>query len=70
MYQQAIYELLVRQGNDKIDPRHIEGYMRLQYGTLDGLSCEQFDKEVEICTACIKEGGVENAESLAVSYGL
>ena len=52
------------------DPRHIEGYMRLQYSTLDHLDAETFAREVEIGVGCVDVGGVEMAERNARSYGL
>lgn len=52
------------------DPRHIEGYMRLQYSTLDHLDSRTFAKEVKLCAMCVDEGGVEAAERNAKSYGL
>lgn len=52
------------------DPRHIEGYMRLQYSTLDHLSADWFKMEVNIAMACVDMGGIEQAESNARSFGL
>jgi len=52
------------------DPRHIEGYMRLHYNTLSQLSMADFRREVRICVACIREGGVDTAERNARSFGL
>lgn len=66
-YQKLIKELL---GNRDYDPRHIEALMRLQYGTLDHLSRDDFRMEIPICIACIKIGGVEAAEKTAKSFGL
>jgi hypothetical protein len=54
----------------KIDPRHIEAYMELGRGCLDGLSREEFVLEVEIGIACIEAEGAEQAERLAQSFGL
>lgn len=66
-YQQAIAKMKSAQG---FDPRHIEGYMRLQYSTLSHLSRSTFAREVRLCVACIKEGGVDAAERNAKSFGL
>jgi hypothetical protein len=52
------------------DPRHIEGHLRLQYGTLDHLDRATFRRETKVALGCIAEGGVEAAEELAKSYGL
>lgn len=52
------------------DPRHIEAYMRLEYGTLDHLDIDTFKREVEIASACIQQAGIDASEDLARSYGL
>lgn len=67
LYQNTINELL--NGRD-YDPRHIEAFMLLQHDTLDHLSREQMAAEVNICAACVDEGGEDAAELLAQSYGL
>lgn len=71
-YQKAISVQLAKRGisNSQIDPRHVEGYMRLQYSTLDHLDRRTFNKEVALCVECIKEGGKDAAERNAVSFGL
>lgn len=71
LYQQRIRMRLAETGHvGKYEPRHIEAYMRLECGTLDGLSRERFNAEVEISRQCVDAGGVEDAEALAQSYGL
>lgn len=52
------------------DPRHIEGYVRLQYSTLDHLSVAELRGEAHVAAACIEEAGLEAAEANAVSFGL
>ena len=52
------------------DPRHIEAYMRVGCGTLDGLADWQFRDEVSIAKQCIAVEGPLFAESIAKSYGL
>ena len=69
-YQEEISKILGKTNHAEIDPRHVEGYMRLEHSTLDGLSSAQFKKEVFISIACIKEGGIDMAESNAKSFGL
>jgi len=64
-YQQQIHELV-----PDVDPRHIEAYMRLQYGTLDHLSPATFEAEALIGAECVTVGGADEAEQLAASYGL
>lgn len=66
-YQRAIATMKAAQG---FDPRHIEGYMRLQHDTLSRLSKQQFAREVRLCVECIKEGGIDAAERNAQSFGL
>lgn len=52
------------------DPRHVEAYIRLQYGTLGHLDRTTMKREARIAADCIVVGGIEAAESLAKSYGL
>jgi hypothetical protein len=54
----------------KIDPRHIERYMRLGNSTLDDLSRSKFVEEIRIGIECVLADGLLNAEKLAKSYGL
>jgi len=67
MYQNIIKEFL---NGRKYDPRHIEGYMRLQYHTLDHLDRDTFKKEVEVCIGVIDAAGKKMAEKNAQSFGL
>ena len=70
-YQEMIRDRLAKTGHiGKYDPRHIEAFMRLQYGTLDHLGSHTFNKEVELCRNCVDVGGTQNAENCALSYGL
>jgi len=69
-YYQTIREELARQGFIGFDPRHIEGYMRLEHPTLDGLTKTQFKHEVHIAVLCVKHDGIANAEANARSFGL
>lgn len=69
-YQQAIAQYLGKRGVTGFDPRHIEGFMRLQYSTLSHLDTRTFNKEIRIGVECIREGGVEAAERNAKSFGL
>lgn len=52
------------------DPRHIEAYVRLEYGTLGNLAPSTMRREAQIAADCILVGGAANAESLAQSFGL
>lgn len=66
-YQRAIAAMPAARG---FDPRHIEGYMRLQHDTLSRLTKRQFSREVRLCVECIREGGLDAAERNAQSFGL
>jgi len=69
MYQQMIITVL--QGLDlEADPRHVEAWMRLERGNLDGLSRGRFRLEVELSVACIQQAGLVESEELAESFGL
>ena len=52
------------------DPRHIEAFMRSEYGTLDHLSPAKFLNEVHLAIECIDAEGKQFAEKLAKSYGM
>ena len=69
-YQKFIATTAAKLGRVDIDPRHVEGYMRLQYGTLDHLDAATFDREVKIGIECVDADGIDNAESNAQSYAL
>lgn len=70
-YQEQIRDELTRKGYvGMYDPRHIEAFMRLQYSTLDHLSKQIFNKEIELCRQCVNIGGSDNAEFCAQSFGL
>ena len=66
-YQRIIASIPSARG---FDPRHVEGYMRLQHDILSRLSKQQFTREVRLCVACIREGGLDAAERNAQSFGL
>jgi hypothetical protein len=70
-YQRYIREDLKALGlGDRIDPRHIEAFMRLEHSTLDGLSPAQFRAEVKLSADCVIIGGRAGAEECARSFGL
>jgi hypothetical protein len=66
----SYYKTMIDSFETGHDSRHIEAFMRLEHGCLDGLSKTQFHQEVDIAVMCIKEGGIANAEKLAKSFGL
>lgn len=69
-YTETIQKHLDKMGAKDIKPAHVEGFMRLQYSTLDHLDPATFAEEVAIGVGCVIEGGVENAERNAKSFGL
>lgn len=64
------YADIFREFQPGCDPRHLEAYARLKYGTLSHLSRDDLREEAEIGAACIKAAGIEGAERLAKSFGL
>lgn len=71
MYQPMIREDLARLGVvGQYDPRHVEGWMRAEHETLDGLSRQRFAEEVVIAVACIDAAGADQSEQVARSFGL
>ena len=66
----SIYAARIRAMAPGCDPRHIEGYMRLQHSTLDHLDPAAFAYEVEIAAACVEAEGAAIAECNASSFGL
>lgn len=69
-YQEIISDILEKKGRAEIDPRHIEGFMRVGHSTLDGLAFWQFEDEVEIGIGCIDACGIDSAEETAKSFNL
>lgn len=71
LYSQMIRETMARNGRvGAADPRHVEAWMRLEHGCLDGLSRQQFTDEVTIALQCVAAGPLTDSEALATSYGL
>jgi hypothetical protein len=54
----------------EVDPRHVEGFIRLEHRTLSGLTPRQWRAEVAIALGCLDAGGVAEAEANAQSFGL
>lgn len=70
MYQKLIRDILQKIGRSEVAARHVEGWMRLQFRTLDHLSRAQFVEEVKLAVACIDAAAPGESEELARSYGL
>ncbi len=69
MYRDMIREQLARSGFVGTNPDWVEAWMRLEHGTLDGLSQSQFKSEVGIAVQCIRAATTAENESLAQSFG-
>ena len=65
----SFYTQQIREAAPNANPRHIEAWMRLEHGCLDGLSASQFRAEVKIALECIAASTPEENESLAQSEG-
>lgn len=66
MYQNIIKDLFP---DEDVDPRHVEGYLRLRFGTLDHLSRDDLEEECLSAMDAI-DMDPKAAEQLAQSYGL
>lgn len=63
------YATLIRQHDDKHDPRHIEAWMREEHGTLDNLSPTAFAQEVASAAELV-DADPDLSEQLAQMHGL
>lgn len=52
------YTDLCREFVPACDPRHVEAWMRLEFGTLDHLSRDRFRREARMAEACIHRSGL------------
>lgn len=68
-YRKMIEERLAEIGS-LADPRHVEGWMRLERGTLDALSPAEFAAEVKAAAGCCADATLEQSEDIARSFGL
>jgi len=68
-YAKVIAASLARRGRTDVHPALIEGWMRLQYGTLDHLDRRTFSREIKIALAC-HDDDPDVSERLARSEGL
>lgn len=69
VYRRMIEERLAEIGS-LADPRHVEGWMRLERGTLDALSPAEFATEVKAAAGCCADASTAMSEDLAQSFGL
>jgi pyrroloquinoline quinone (PQQ) biosynthesis protein C len=66
----SLYRRTILEFAPDSNPNHIEAWMRLKYGTLDHLSREEFQEEVQVAVECIAKWSDSDNETLARSYGL
>lgn len=66
VFQQVLTKLNITD----VKPRWFEASMRLQYGTLSHLPIEVFEQEARIVQGMLAEGGPEELDELAESFGL
>jgi len=71
IYTQYIREDLAALGLvGRHEPPIIEAWMRLEHGTLDGLSPARFRREVEMASACADASTTAENAAIAKSFGL
>lgn len=71
LYTRVITEQLSKLSvPDWAEPRHVEAYMRCKYSTLDHLDRKTFNREVKLAARGLHDLGQEQADALALSYGL
>lgn len=70
-YRALIVQALERMGlsPSEFPPEQIEGWMRLELGTLDAIGPARFREEVKMAAACVAADPAASAR-LAESYGL
>ena len=68
-YRKMIEQRLAEIGS-LADPRHVEGWMRLEKGTLDALGPAEFATEVKAAAGCCADASTAMSEDLAQSFGL
>ena len=69
-YHNLIADICLKQRMGAHDPRHIEAFMRIQYGTLDHLPRSKFEEEVKLFHMGGASGGGDEWEECAKSFGL
>ena len=71
VYTEVIQAFLAHMKRTDLDPRHVEGWMRLVHdGTLDRLSPRRVAREVQNAVDRLDEAGLDQSDELAASYGL
>lgn len=54
MHRQRIAKLAERMGFPRVNPAHIEAFMRVQHPDLAALSRSEFRAEVATCIECVR----------------
>ena len=68
-YRDIIRAKLAEEGTHG-DARHVEAWMRSEFGALDALSPQAFAAEIITGVELAQDAGPEMSEALAVSLGL
>jgi hypothetical protein len=66
----SLYAAEIQRLAPDVDPAHVEAWMRLEHGTLDGLDAIDFAREVQVAVGCITFAGINESDELARCYGL
>jgi hypothetical protein len=69
-YQRLIRETLARLSRADLDPRHVEAFMRDEYGALGHLGGNCWNRAVSDAADLVERGGPKLAEDLAQALGL
>ena len=64
------YQATIQSIDPTMNARHVEGFMRLEYGTLDHLSRKQIANEIKMFKAEYTPANEIDWERNAKSYGL
>lgn len=70
MYKERIELTLKVLGRPEVDPGHIEAWMRMDHGTLDGLSPRDFRQAVKVGVEAVDQCGEKLSQEVASTYGL
>jgi predicted methyltransferase len=76
MQRETFYARLIREDVAALghvgqyNPADVEAWMRVEHGTLDGLSRARFRAEVQVAIACINAASPADTASLRASFGL
>ena len=64
------YQQIINRIDPTLNPRWDEGFIRLQYGTLDHLSVTDFEREIDLFRGELQQEDEQTWEDNARSYGL